>query len=61
MTGTWGNDKLGGTQISSLFLVMCNRITSMGIAVLAIMIKRDTLMPAAPLTAYCAIAFSNMM
>ncbi|EKX43439.1 hypothetical protein GUITHDRAFT_110561 [Guillardia theta CCMP2712] len=61
MTGTWGNDKIGGTQISSLFLVMCNRITSMGIAVLAIMIKRDTLMPAAPLTAYCAIAFSNMM
>ena len=25
MTGKWGDDKIGGKDISSVFLVMCNR------------------------------------
>ena len=39
MTGKWGNDGMGGRDISSVFLVMCNRLTSMGIAVIGSLVK----------------------
>jgi len=61
MTGQWGDDKVGGKHISSVFLVMCNRVTSMTIAVIGIMSQGEAFAPGAPLTAYSAIAFSNMM
>ena len=60
MTGPWGEDS-SGKHVSSIFLVMCNRVTTMGIALVGIVARGDTLAPAAPLSAYCAIAFSNMM
>lgn len=57
MTANWGPD----VKISSLFLVMCNRITSMSIAIIAILIRRETMKPVAPFQSYLVIAFSNMM
>jgi len=39
MTGKWGSDGMGGRDISSVFLVMCNRLTSMAIAVIGILVK----------------------
>lgn len=61
MTGQWGDDKLGGKQISSVFLVMCNRLTSLTIAIIGIVSQGESFAPGAPVTAYSAIAFSNMM
>ena len=43
-------DKAGDRHISSVFLVMCNRIVSMCIAVIGILYKGDSLAPGAPLT-----------
>mmetsp|Transcript_13511 Transcript_13511/g.32833 ORF Transcript_13511/g.32833 Transcript_13511/m.32833 type:complete len:371 (+) Transcript_13511:24-1136(+) len=59
MTSNW--DGMHGHEISSLFLVMCNRITSMMVAVTAILINRESFMPGAPFSSYLAISFSNMM
>lgn len=39
MTGKWGSDGIGGKDISSVFLVMCNRLTSMSIAIVGILLK----------------------
>ena len=61
MTGQWGDEKLVGKHISSVFLVMCNRITSMSIGAIFIMVKGETMRPGAPIGSYCAIAFSNML
>jgi hypothetical protein len=59
MTSTW--DGIGGAQISSLFLVMCNRVVSLMVAVTAILINRESFLPGAPFSSYLAISFSNMM
>ena len=61
MTGVWGADKVGGRHISSVFLVMCNRVTSMSIAFFSILAHGESLAPGAPLASYSAIAFSNML
>ena len=50
MTGSWGSDGIGGRDISSVFLVMCNRITSMTIAVIGICAKGKHRFVRAPTT-----------
>jgi hypothetical protein len=35
MTGKWGDDQIGGKDISSVFLVMCNRWVSFLILMLS--------------------------
>jgi hypothetical protein len=50
MTGSWGSDGIGGREISSVFLVMCNRITSMTVAIIGICAKGKHRFVRAPTT-----------
>ncbi|PKA63256.1 UDP-galactose/UDP-glucose transporter 5B [Apostasia shenzhenica] len=45
----------------SLFLVLCNRITTSAVSAGALLINKKTLIPAAPMYKYCAISLSNIL
>jgi len=60
MTRPWGEKQFW--MNNSMFLVMCNRITSLGVAVFAIMVKSgETLKPTAPIKSYMVISMANCM
>ena len=59
MTQPWGADNVKFDH--SVFLVMCNRITSMSIASVIMFARRESFAPCAPIQSYLAISISNML
>jgi hypothetical protein len=59
MTQGWGEKNVKFNH--SVFLVMCNRITSMSIASLIMLFRGESFAPSAPLRSYLAISVSNML
>ncbi|KAK8943668.1 UDP-galactose/UDP-glucose transporter 5 [Platanthera guangdongensis] len=55
----YGDDKEYFT--SSLFLVLCNRLTTSAVSAGFLLISKKTLAPAAPMSYYCAISISNLL
>mmetsp|Transcript_23879 Transcript_23879/g.66228 ORF Transcript_23879/g.66228 Transcript_23879/m.66228 type:complete len:348 (-) Transcript_23879:260-1303(-) len=45
----------------SLFLVLCNRLTTMTVAALGCLIYKEGIAPVAPLWNYCAVSVSNVV
>ncbi len=59
MTQPWGEKNVKFNH--SVFLVMCNRITSMSIASIIMLVRRESFAPCAPIQSYLAISISNML
>ncbi len=59
MTQPWGEKNVKFDH--SVFLVMCNRITSMSIASVIMLARRESFAPCAPIQSYLAISISNML
>mmetsp|Transcript_35956 Transcript_35956/g.90358 ORF Transcript_35956/g.90358 Transcript_35956/m.90358 type:complete len:304 (-) Transcript_35956:843-1754(-) len=45
----------------SLFLVLCNRLSTMMVAMIGCLVYREGLVPVAPLWNYCAVSISNVV